>query len=254
MSNRQQEIIAAAAQVFLEKGYHAATTRDIAAAVGIQQASLYYYISSKEELLYLIVREPVMRLAAQIDTIVKAAWPTRQKIERGLQAHLAAFDDNYPHMCRFCPGTPQRHPGPARHPARFPPTLPAVVGRDHPPGHRQRGIARRARCHHDGLDDSWHVQLDVSLVPQGWTPQHGGVSATIRQRHSRWYRGAVRFLSPGLTIVGAKQQGGIRAAKTKGIGHRRAHLHLAGFVGNIVEIALWIVMLIVDRRWQQAMT
>jgi AcrR family transcriptional regulator len=101
MSNRGQEIITAAAQVFLEKGYHAATTRDIAAAVGIQQASLYYYISSKEELLYLIVREPVMRLADQLDTIVKAAWPTRQKIERGLQAHLAAFDDNYPHMCVF---------------------------------------------------------------------------------------------------------------------------------------------------------
>ena len=45
MSNREQEIIAAAARVFLEKGYHAATTRDIAAAVGIQQASLYYYIA-----------------------------------------------------------------------------------------------------------------------------------------------------------------------------------------------------------------
>jgi AcrR family transcriptional regulator len=101
MSNRQQEIIAAAAQVFLEKGYHAATTRDIAAAVGIQQASLYYYISSKEELLYLIVREPVMQLTAQLDTIVNTVWPTRQKIERGLQTHLAAFDDHYPHMSVF---------------------------------------------------------------------------------------------------------------------------------------------------------
>jgi TetR/AcrR family transcriptional regulator, cholesterol catabolism regulator len=101
MSNREQEIIAAAAQVFLEKGYHAATTRDIAAAVGIQQASLYYYISSKEELLYLVVREPIMQLYAQIEAIVKADWPTRDKIERSLQAHLAAFDDNYPHMFVF---------------------------------------------------------------------------------------------------------------------------------------------------------
>jgi AcrR family transcriptional regulator len=101
MSNREQEIIAAAAQVFLEKGYHAATTRDIAAAVGIQQASLYYYITSKEELLYLVVREPIMQLYAQIDTIVKADWPSRQKLECGLQAHLAAFDANYPHMFVF---------------------------------------------------------------------------------------------------------------------------------------------------------
>ncbi len=65
MSKREQEIIAAAAKVFKEKGYHAATTRDIAAEVGIQQATLYYYISSKEELLYLVVREPIVRLFSQ---------------------------------------------------------------------------------------------------------------------------------------------------------------------------------------------
>jgi AcrR family transcriptional regulator len=101
MSNREQEIIAAAARVFKEKGYHAATTRDIAAAVGIQQASLYYYISSKEELLYLVVREPIMRLYAEVEAIVKADWPARVKVERGIQAHLAAFDESYPHMFVF---------------------------------------------------------------------------------------------------------------------------------------------------------
>ena len=98
MSKREQEIIAAAAKVFKDKGYHAATTRDIAAAVGIQQATLYYYISSKEELLYLVVREPIVRLFSQVEEIVKATIPTRAKIARALHAHLAAFDANYPHM------------------------------------------------------------------------------------------------------------------------------------------------------------
>src|SRR5207248_471099 len=98
MSKREQEIIAAAAKVFKEKGYHAATTRDIAAEVGIQQATLYYYISSKEELLYLVVREPIVRLYTQVEEIVKANVATRAKIERALQAHLVAFDENYPHM------------------------------------------------------------------------------------------------------------------------------------------------------------
>ena len=101
MSNREQEIVAAAARVFQEKGYHAATTRDIAAEVGIQQASLYYYISSKEELLYLVVREPIMRLYAQVEVIVQSSLPARTKIEHGIQAHLAAFDENYPHMFVF---------------------------------------------------------------------------------------------------------------------------------------------------------
>ena len=69
--------------------------------MGIQQASLYYYVSSKEELLYLVVREPIMRLYAQVEEIAKADLPVRTKIERSLQAHLAAFDDNYPHMFVF---------------------------------------------------------------------------------------------------------------------------------------------------------
>src|SRR5437773_5291961 len=98
MSKRGQEIIAAAAKVFKEKGYHAATTRDIAAEVGIQQATLYYYISSKEELLYLVVREPIVRLYNQVEEIVKASVPTRTRVERAIHAHLAAFDANYPHM------------------------------------------------------------------------------------------------------------------------------------------------------------
>jgi AcrR family transcriptional regulator len=101
MSKREQEIIAAAAAIFKAKGYQAATTRDIASAVGIQQATLYYYVSSKEELLYLVVREPIAELYAQVEAILQATLPARVKIERGLQAHLAAFDENYPHMFVF---------------------------------------------------------------------------------------------------------------------------------------------------------
>ena len=42
-----------------------------------------------------------MQLYAQVEEIVKAALPARTKIERGIAAHLAAFDDNYPHMFVF---------------------------------------------------------------------------------------------------------------------------------------------------------
>jgi AcrR family transcriptional regulator len=101
MSKREQEIIAAAAAIFKEKGYQAATTRDIAAAVGIQQATLYYYVKSKEEILYLVVREPIDRLYRQVEAIRQAPLPARVKIEQGIGVHLAAFDDNYPHMLVF---------------------------------------------------------------------------------------------------------------------------------------------------------
>src|SRR3569833_630080 len=44
---RAPEIIDAAARVFAERGFHGATTQDIADVLGVRQASLYYYFSSK---------------------------------------------------------------------------------------------------------------------------------------------------------------------------------------------------------------
>jgi len=38
--------IEAAAEVFARKGFHGATTQDIAEAMGIKQGSLYYYFKS----------------------------------------------------------------------------------------------------------------------------------------------------------------------------------------------------------------
>src|SRR3989304_537276 len=51
---RSVEIIEAAAQVFAERGYHGATTQDIADILHIRQASLYYYVPSKEAALELV--------------------------------------------------------------------------------------------------------------------------------------------------------------------------------------------------------
>jgi AcrR family transcriptional regulator len=48
---RWNKILAAAGEVFAEKGYRATTIDDIAAKVGLLPGSLYYYIESKEHLL-----------------------------------------------------------------------------------------------------------------------------------------------------------------------------------------------------------
>ena len=49
----QQRLVAIreAASVFAAKGFHGASTRDIAERIGIKQASLYYYFDSKLEAL-----------------------------------------------------------------------------------------------------------------------------------------------------------------------------------------------------------
>ena len=56
----EQRILNAATVLFYEKGYHAATMREVAARVGMKAGSLYNHYASKEELLFRIA-EGVMR-------------------------------------------------------------------------------------------------------------------------------------------------------------------------------------------------
>jgi AcrR family transcriptional regulator len=64
---RWNEVLRAAAAVFNEKGYQSARIEDIAARVGILKGSLYYYIESKEDLLYALVVDGHTKGLATID-------------------------------------------------------------------------------------------------------------------------------------------------------------------------------------------
>ncbi|HEY3909750.1 MAG TPA: TetR/AcrR family transcriptional regulator [Stellaceae bacterium] len=92
------EIVSAAAKVFRTKGYHAATVRDIAEAVGILKGSLYHHFESKEALLYLVVKEPIAQMFQTISAIADADLTPTEKLRRAILAHLEAFDRHYPHL------------------------------------------------------------------------------------------------------------------------------------------------------------
>jgi TetR/AcrR family transcriptional regulator, cholesterol catabolism regulator len=53
---RWDEVVQAAADLFNEEGYQAATLQDIGNRLGILKGSLYYYIETKEDLLFEILR------------------------------------------------------------------------------------------------------------------------------------------------------------------------------------------------------
>jgi len=68
VSGREQ-ILDAAGRMFSEQGYGAASTRKIAMAVGVKQASLYYHFESKEDILAGLLAgtvEPSLAFAAQL--------------------------------------------------------------------------------------------------------------------------------------------------------------------------------------------
>jgi AcrR family transcriptional regulator len=55
--NRRRELIRGAARLFRRKGFDATSTRDIAAAAGMQSGSPFYHFKSKQELLYAVMEE-----------------------------------------------------------------------------------------------------------------------------------------------------------------------------------------------------
>src|SRR5262249_10749537 len=99
--SKEQEIITVAARLFKEKGYRATTLEDIAAAVGMLKGRLYYYIQRKEELLYIVVREPVRKIYIKLEAILNSDWTIKAKIAQALANHMTLFHQHYPHMAVY---------------------------------------------------------------------------------------------------------------------------------------------------------
>ncbi|HSO20652.1 MAG TPA: TetR/AcrR family transcriptional regulator [Desulfosarcina sp.] len=54
VQRRRRQIVDAAVELFIENGFHKSTTRQIAKAAGVSIGSLYEYVASKEDILYLV--------------------------------------------------------------------------------------------------------------------------------------------------------------------------------------------------------
>lgn len=54
VEKRRRQIAEAAVKLFIENGFHKTSTRQIAKAAGVSIGSLYEYIASKEDILYLV--------------------------------------------------------------------------------------------------------------------------------------------------------------------------------------------------------
>lgn len=91
---RAPQIIEAAARVFAERGYHGATTQDIADVLGIRQASLYYYFSSKEEALELVCTKGVEGFFDAAKTIAAGPGSARERLTLLINSHLSPLLDH----------------------------------------------------------------------------------------------------------------------------------------------------------------
>jgi AcrR family transcriptional regulator len=88
LKRRQREIIDAAAEIFYRKGYSETSVQDIADAVGILKGSLYYYIDSKEDLLFQMLLEVHEDAKSVVTETAELDIPPLDRLRIYIQRHV----------------------------------------------------------------------------------------------------------------------------------------------------------------------
>jgi AcrR family transcriptional regulator len=84
----EKSIREAAVKAIAKHGFEAASLRDIAKEVGIRAPSLYNYISSKEQLLYELMKDPLTSMLTEYRALVKDIDDPAEKLKVFVQVHL----------------------------------------------------------------------------------------------------------------------------------------------------------------------
>jgi AcrR family transcriptional regulator len=93
---RRREIAGAAVRVFDRLGLQGASISAVAAELGIDRASVYYYISSKEELFDEVLRAVAERNAELARTIAASPLPPPRKLHDLIVAIMESYGEHYP--------------------------------------------------------------------------------------------------------------------------------------------------------------
>ena len=108
---RQQRLLAAAAETIKEKGLEATSVNDIAERLGTDRASVYYYYGSKQEIYLALVRHAVEEIVAIAESIAGSADPAAVRLRRLIQATLDGYERHYPFHFLYIQEDMRRVPG-----------------------------------------------------------------------------------------------------------------------------------------------
>ena len=118
--SRPSELLEAALEIFVERGFAAARLEDVAAKAGVSKGTLYLYYANKEELFKAVVRRSIAPLIAETREIIEHSeqdseallgqflhlWWTRYGCTRlsGITKLVIGEAGNFPEMARFYNG------------------------------------------------------------------------------------------------------------------------------------------------------
>lgn len=94
-ASRKDVIVQKAAILFKEKGFKAASMRELAEVVGVEAASLYNHIKSKNELLHEICFSVANRYNQKLEELEVSEIGSLQKVETLLRFHINGMVDHF---------------------------------------------------------------------------------------------------------------------------------------------------------------
>ncbi|WKZ60568.1 MAG: TetR/AcrR family transcriptional regulator [Cyclobacteriaceae bacterium] len=86
--SRKEQVIRMAAELFKEKGYSASSMRDLAQKLGIEAASLYSHIKSKEEILRTLCFDMAAEFRSSLSEVEKQNVSASEKLRLGIIGHV----------------------------------------------------------------------------------------------------------------------------------------------------------------------
>ena len=100
-SGRKEQVMAAAVELFAEKGFHATSVRDITSRVGMSKAGLYSSFESKEaileEIYYLVIGE----MLADLEKIAATSDSPSAKLRAAMTSQIRGVAQRIPELTIF---------------------------------------------------------------------------------------------------------------------------------------------------------
>jgi len=101
LEQREADILEAATALFASDGFHATSTRKIAAAAGVSEGTVFHYFSTKNALLLAILDGFYSKLTESALAVIQDVMDTRERLQLLAENHVRALIDNNSLMMRL---------------------------------------------------------------------------------------------------------------------------------------------------------
>jgi len=91
IDQRRKQIIEGAIKVFTEKGFNNATVREIAEEAGLTMGSLYNYINSKEDIIYIVYEYITEILRGEVRKAISCVSDPNERLKTALRQNLTSI-------------------------------------------------------------------------------------------------------------------------------------------------------------------